>query len=736
MLSFFRKYQKVFFIFLAIIIIVSFTFFGVVTGPSVEEVKIEDKPLGKKVDGSTLFQRERDVLVAVLGNSLLGSSSDGGLPPLMNGGIVEKEWLGPGFAMMTARHDFSVLKPALEERIVSILAFKPYVHPKDPSLNVLRLYDKYAPQVSFLLKKLQALQDPLSLDGFLILMQLYLAEKQIPSDTLKQVISFEERQRGLEHDVALEVLPLGLFGFSSLEEWFGKKWIEKTAEYILQIAAQGRSQGYSVSSEEALGSLYRAVAENYAQVFRKQIAQGEEISRYLQLEKERLQISDRELMRAWEEIFLFQKVIKDVGLSAFVDPLMAKSFQDFSHQAKSVELIEVKDSLRLKNMHDLFLLETYLRGISGAYVEKKDRLSLPKADPIDQIVKRAPHLIERTYQIEYKKVSREEVLSLLSTKETWNWETQKENFAKLQEKFALGHASSEESRLEVLAKLSVQKRLEVDRYARQEMISADKEIVERLLEGKNLESLEISLRAAGGKIPLAGIVQSERFKNAIISAPVGKGFVSYAEEEGDFYKIQVISKKSPTLIAFERAKQEGILEEIFLSLVENPYNELKKKKSPLVYERSGKVLPLNYVKDEMGKILYGDLLEAIEKSYAAYFGKSFPKGENHASFRFLAPIQQVKEEMTNLPAEWQFSKNVVSLTRSSPYAFAKEKLFTSPENQWSQVEKEEGGNLALYRVLDSAEVAPHPKEMTLRAQELLAQDARRSFILDLLERMK
>ena len=88
MLEFFRKYQKIFFIFVTIIIGISFSVVGINT-QMVESTP--NKQIGKTVNGKPIYSKELLVLSQLLNHSIFDTDRSN-WPHLLNDGVIENEY--------------------------------------------------------------------------------------------------------------------------------------------------------------------------------------------------------------------------------------------------------------------------------------------------------------------------------------------------------------------------------------------------------------------------------------------------------------------------------------------------------------------------------------------------------------------------------------------------------------------------------------------------------------------
>src|SRR5579872_2104087 len=115
MLQFFRKHQKILFIVVTFVVVVSFCFFGTY-GTMAQPEGAADYELGKGVSGQAVKSREFTTLCRLLESSVLDRSSKE-MPNLYNPGVIEKDFLSTGLGLMLVKPYFSEVKKELDERV-------------------------------------------------------------------------------------------------------------------------------------------------------------------------------------------------------------------------------------------------------------------------------------------------------------------------------------------------------------------------------------------------------------------------------------------------------------------------------------------------------------------------------------------------------------------------------------------------------------------------------------------
>src|SRR5579885_769081 len=146
MLHFFRKHQRFFFIFMTVIIVISFSFFGTFDTFLPKDIR-PDSTLGSAIDGSPISQREVELMGRFLSTSDENQDlfQKGKMPNLMNDGVIQKDFLATGMGAFLSDRYFDHLKSDLEVRLKRIQAYKPYHHPQAPFLGAEMIWQHFIP---------------------------------------------------------------------------------------------------------------------------------------------------------------------------------------------------------------------------------------------------------------------------------------------------------------------------------------------------------------------------------------------------------------------------------------------------------------------------------------------------------------------------------------------------------------------------------------------------------------
>jgi GcvH upstream region-like protein len=743
MLTFFRKYQKAFFAVVAVFTISSFLFFGSY-GAMQGGVKGEDYPIGATFNGKKISNRQMNLLTRFLATSshereLFEKRS---LPNLLNDGVLQIDFLETGFASLLAQRHFDFFKEEWDKKLERIRTYHPYQHPNAPFLSAKSIWSHFNPSIA---SNFEALKEKKEMDseGFALLCSLYLDQTRFPPDVLKQVLAFHEGQYSwLQKDNSLERADLSLFGFHTLEDWLGKRFLMSISEAIFNAAAMAKSQGLSISRSEARTSLKKNLQENYTKFFNKELSALELEEWYHRLIAS-LYCEEEELLDVWSDVLLFRKYFHEVPSKILVDSSTLKNSAIYASEELQVDIYHFPEYLELKTFRDLLKLQLYIEAITPSNSRKQNHnvLSFPVvfAAP-NEVEKRYPELVQTNYEIELQEVSLNTLVQDVSLKEAYAWENDESHWLELTKNFPVLREN-----LPGLEALTPSERAAVDFYAKKRIVQSKPNWLIEALTKAQKKQVSLGFRQEGGSLPLRGDVDREELKQKLDACGVNNSFVFNA---GDYsYQITLLSApKATQILTFVKANSDGTLDLILDRTLTQAYPEIRKKRQALFAKKEGGFKPLKEVEDQVGAELYANLLQKIEDE-TKKFGISWPENKSldqFAKYRLIVPMQEArnalakgtKEEVIDqLAAQWNLVKEEKQMTRIQAQEEKLERLFDQKENAWSSVHVKKFGAPYFYRILGKRVKDGDALSLAEKTKELLELDAERMLFSELLDKM-
>jgi hypothetical protein len=247
---------------------------------------------------------------------------------------------------------------------------------------------------------------------------------------------------------------------------------------------------------------------------------------------------------------------------------------------------------------------------------------------IEEVKKNAPELLQVHYGINLKKISLSEVSLSIPLKKMLKWQLEDENFYAIADEFKqvqdLG-AIDDVSRQIALDKLETKVRIEVDNFSRRRMALEDKELMKSAFERISYERKDVEFLLSGKTTLFSGAHHSHEVTEKLQSLEDQEIFTFDNEH---FYQVQVLEKsEEPSLLLFKEALEKGQLDLLLERYLKARYPQVR-----IMYrdqfEKDGEWLSFDLIKGALERIVFKDLLEAIEIS-GGYSGKTL-----HAPHQF------------------------------------------------------------------------------------------------------
>lgn len=683
MLQFFRRYQKFFFVIVTFVIVISFSFFGTFQ-TFTEHHEIPDREIGKLIDGTPLMEQKLSGLNRLLEHGL---EEGGRNANFLSDSLIHKEFILSGLAEILVNHCYDEFATELSERWKRIKNYVPYSHPYAPHINAKNVWNQMAPRINLLLEQVKEAPQEFSKEQVPLLFELYAAQADFPPPLLLQMLYYQQMQSNqVRPDPGLPTANVALFGFESIEDWFGSKFVEEVGKFILNAAIVARQEGYLVKKEEAEVDLLRNIYKGL-----KIFAQGEQPTNeqaYLAFQNQvrSLNLTEGKAIEYWLEVLLFKRLFHEVGEGIFLDRLALQQFKGFAKPCHVVRKYELPEELRFKDFLQMLKFQRYLE-----IVYEGDYLDLPEKEKDPQVIRDDhPELVYKLFEIEVASVKKGEIATQIGLKQTWDWEIVEENFSALKKEFpplAEKKCSSVSERREALDELNELVRLKVDNYARRALINAHPEWIESALVRAPKEKKQIKVRLKGGD----SIFSGERFLGLLETE--SEELQRFTVDNETFYSIRILEKgRGWHILSFEEACLDSTLDESLDILLETAHTEMDFKE------------PYEECKKEVAVKVYGDLLGSIGKQETL---------DDYALHRF----DRYLEKMRNLVAtnKEEFEK----IQRDSPWALVqKEEEVLMQDDIMREGEFSPVASSSFFQLIEKKEPIPSDEELAMLKNHL------------------
>lgn len=764
MLNFFRKYEWYFFFVISVFVIISFSFFG--TYNTIASNNWKDQVVFTAVDGSQITRSEEQELANFIATDATEAPLYGRVwgVNFLNDGVIRKDFLQTGLAKELMNVYRADIQNDLDKKFAKEKKFKPYTHPQARFISMENAWNYFAPEMTNSYYALNAAQNPTEPDAFAARVNLFLAQTKMPSSTLRQVLRYQEKQYNwIAPDPTLDQADLSLYGYHTLEDWFGPHFNHLISQFIINAAIMAEQKGYAVSDAEVMAELVKNTELSYQQNKNSPYLGVTSPEEYFNEQLRLLNMDKSQAVHVWRQVMLFRRYFQDVGNSALVDALTYQKFNNYANQSVQVDLYRLPADLNLNTEAALQNFEIYVKAVGKP---TKDPLGLPtEFFSAKEVAKNYPELVQKQYVVEIAQADKKNLQSKISIKETWNWQLNDQNWATLKKQFPelnVKKDSTREERLAALEGLDDVTRAKVDQFARSAIVDAHPEWISKALDEVKPQNTQLGLRSQGGQAPLKGLASKDKREKLIQlldNAPIGQvdaSLQAYSADGQTYYRLKVISREEGShVLTFAEANKDGTLDQVRQRVLEKHY-ETTREQNPTAYQNEDQSWKtFDSVRNAIADQYFDKTVKGLQKVQKSVFAKEGSK-DQAASLRFYPYLQQIKEKISKDPAQasqfvrtkedkpslanqWRLEKSdyYVERHQANPEIDFAE-AFTLTPQQWSKIATPANGAVAFYQVKGkgtSPEAQAAIAKQAQKAHVLLSSEAQRILMRTVLQQI-
>ncbi len=762
MLHFFRTHQKYFYAFVTTMIVISFSFFGVIN--SISGPTVSDPVAFEAVDGSSVRESDLTRMAAFISTDDYDKIAFQGTwgPNFLNDGVIPKDFFAKGLMIPVIKAYSDLLQPDFNARQEKEKRYQLYHHPQAKYIGVESVWNYLAPDMKKNFDALREDGDPLSEEKMRARAQLFLGQRKLPPLHLKQIMRYQQKQYNwVPEDPYLASADLSLFGYQTVTDWLGERFTALAAALIIDIAKIAEQQGVRVSDDEALASLMKQARVSYQQNQNSPYMNVRNADQYFQEQLRRMRMDINQAVATWRQVLLFRRYFDQFGETMVIDRLPYLSFSNFAQEYVEGDLYQLPESLRLSTFRDLQHYEHYIRTVAKPGAKS---LSIPTRyfDPA-QVAERNPLFVQRRYRVHVAMIDTEDLKQLIGTKEMWDWQLADLNWLLLEEEFpSLGtkEAKDRASRFAALDDLSPILRDKVDSFSRNRMIADNPAWVDRFLDEAEPNSQVVGLRAAGSETPFEGIRKASElmalFDHALDGDEEASQELSRYTEDGRHIYRFVVNESAPDIdiLTFEELKKDGTLDASLRETLEAHYVKIRDNDEEKYRAANGEWKPFQDVRDFVAKHYFSDILLAVNAQVESEDPLTV---DDAARYRFTSWVKDIKESVERDPdhtdlikkrdldlydqdlsprlglgEQWKLSKIPYKLRYAGERdeRIGREKAFALAEGEWSDVYTPVQGDVTFFHLRKKGrddDASSIVQAMSI-AQSYLARDAERALM--------
>jgi GcvH upstream region-like protein len=737
MLGFLRRHQKYFWIMITVVIVISFSFFG--TYSTMQERTVVDPVVFNTINGTSVHQSELEEMVKFLATDNEDKEWMGGAwgPNFLNDGVIKNNFIETGLAEVLVVSYLQDMKKDLDARLQKEKRYQPYENSQAKFISVSNSWKYFAPNMEKNLQQLQSIEDAATLDAFQIRLNLFQSQRKFPPYALRQALRYQEQQfKWVAPDPALQRLDLAMFGYHTVEDWFGPHFVRLVTSFIINSSIIAEQRGYAVTREEAYADLVKNAEMSFQTLKNSPNLGVATSSEYFTEQLRRMGMDLGSAVMIWQKVMQFRRLFNEQSNVVFLDPYSINLLNEYAQETIEGELYGLPDELKMNDFKTLQQFETYLGAVAKT---TPNSLELPKTflSP-EEVSKLFPELVQKRYLLEIAGVNKKTLQGKVSLRETWNWESEEANWNKLKKEFpdiGVKNGANPEERLAALDGLDNKTRARVDAFARDAIIEAHPEWVQEALETGPMKKMEIGIRLKGKSI-LPGLKEPKDLISLLDAWPESKGkLATFSPDKNNYYKIQVV-EKTPGLevLTFAEAKNDGTMDALLQSQPKKDYTKLLES------------IRLDYVKanpeDKSADKMVEDYAATLRfysnvRDLKTKISKS-PESESQYVKEESIKDNQTSESLTKRPElsdQWKLVKSKYSADRSKENGyFEVSEVLSTPVNGLSKIYTRRNGEVVFFRMLQLGN-NPHNEELyqnVYQVQKLLGVEAEAVLMRNLL----
>lgn len=783
MLEFFRKYQRYFFIIIAVVIVISFSFFGThqaMTSPG----EIQDYIIGSAIDGSEVRKKEIDEIYRFLWSDRIDTQliEKRIMPNYFNNGVIRKDFLFSGIGVMLVEHYFEEVYDHFKNRVDRHKQFRPYRHPTAPFISVEMLWEQVLPAQKMNLDKFLHEDLPYNSELFSLLVDLYLGEAAFPPNILREYLMLQQKQYDwVQPDIALPRTNLNLFQCFSIEDWFGQKFLQLVSQFVHNAAILAKQKGYYVSKEEARVDLFRNGYEALQVQKQSQDIDQNELASLWKQQLSHLGMDEKAAITVWQKVMLMRRLFEDHGQAVLLDSHQHQMFHSYASKTALVDHYQLPSTLQLQSFDKLLNLVYYCDAVSA---QKRKQGELPEKFATIALVKeKHPELVQQRFLVEVAEVKKEDIAQNVSLKEMWEWQLTPDNFANLQKEFpelSMSKATDAEGFFAALERLTPSIHQKLDHFSRMQILDNHPNWIMSALDEKPLVKKEISIAPNGMQTALLGLENARDLMKLLQKAALKETIESdqdalqartdlelFTENRETYYRFHVLDKdKQMHILTFAEANEYGLLESLVDSYLEEQYRKIRIETPSLFQDESGDWKPFKAVKYQVGGIVYSHVLDAIDREtthlekkrekncsedldhfypihYLYHYMQSAQldiraKGSDSSYLMQVTPVEEIGKLSLrqDLKDQWKVVKETKSYRNYEKSPWFDESLFAMVEKGWSAIQVSQDGKLGFFQLQEKQVSEEDYLQEMKKVQKVLSIEAQRFLMKEILEQLK
>ncbi|WP_201456798.1 hypothetical protein [Chlamydia sp. 17-3921] len=408
--------------------------------------------------------------------------------------------------------------------------YQPYRRFDAPFISSEEVWKSSAPSLFEAFKAFQAIENPVSSEGFAARIKLFLEERKFPHYVLKQMLEYRRQMFVLPQDQTLfQGKNLRLFSYNNLQDWLGEPYVSAAVEALIRFIDEKKKDIAYPSLQEAREDFYDKAKQAFTKL-NKHVGLSINFNQFVSSYFQFLGVSEAQFFKMYRDILLCKRAFLQMRGGVSFDYRPLNEFFTMGRDASHLELFRLPKEYQFKTQQDLVAFETYLH-LVGSPV--KNPLDVPHfLLPIKMIKAKEPRLIGRRFSIQYRTLLLQDLEAKVPMMEVLQWQQNPDHFHEILQEFPKAETCKSHKDFQQL-KSSIRNKIYA--FTRKAILRA---YPERILEGLKecpKESREIFL-STGKDSVLDGILDSEELAQLLCENEI---IEIYSQDKERYYSFHV-----------------------------------------------------------------------------------------------------------------------------------------------------------------------------------------------------
>lgn len=295
-----------------------------------------------------------------------------------------------------------------------------------------------------------------------------------------------------------------------------------------------------------------------------------------------------------------------------------------------------------------------------------------------------------------------------------------------------------EERAKALDACNEQLRLQIDTFARNQIVGEHPEWMQETLHKKEAEKVRVNICSKGAVYPFEDIDNGIKLVELLQGVSIGEKASFYSPDKESYYVVTVLEKPTKKeIMTFEESLKQDWIGKFLDKKLEDAYPDVRKKDPSLFQLADGSWKAFRNVYDEVGALVY-QMAPAEKNRFSDY-----------ASSRLISFMEEARKSVIKegdkspyltaqgdpLKDQWVLVKCNQDIKRSDRTTFSKGAVFETAAGQWSPVLPSSQGDVTFFKLVKKTGNPDSITDQLNDGQKMLSMDAKRLLMTQVLSRI-